>query len=79
MQKEAERKLKYNRLFIEIQRMWKLKCAIVAVLIEARKIVTGILRKNLEVIPRKHSTDSLQRTAIIGTAHTVRKVLQCEA
>jgi len=27
----------------------------------------------------KHSIDSLQKTAILGTSHTIRKVLQCEA
>ena len=37
------------------------------------------LKKNLETIPRKHSTDSLQKTAILGTSHIIRKVLQCEA
>jgi len=28
---------------------------------------------------RKHSIDSLQKTAILGTSHIIRKVLQCEA
>ena len=27
----------------------------------------------------KHSIDSLQKTAILGTSHIIRKVLQCEA
>jgi hypothetical protein len=27
---------------------------------------------------RKHSTDSLQQTAVLGTSHIIRKVLQCE-
>ena len=27
----------------------------------------------------KHSIDSLQKTAILGTSHVIRKVLQCEA
>ena len=35
--------------------------------------------KNLETVAGKHSIDSLQKTAILGTAHTIRKVLQCEA
>ena len=35
--------------------------------------------KNLETVPGKHSIDSLQKTAILGTSHTIRKVLQCEA
>jgi hypothetical protein len=36
------------------------------------------LRKNLEAIPGKHSIDSLQQTAILGTSHIILKVLQCE-
>ena len=35
--------------------------------------------KNLEAVPGKHSTDSLQKTAILGTSYIIRKVLQCEA
>ena len=29
--------------------------------------------------PLNHSIDSLQKTAILGTSHIIRKVLQCEA
>jgi hypothetical protein len=42
-------------------------------------IITRSLRKNLEDIPGKHSIDSLQKTAVLGTSHIIRKVLQCEA
>ena len=79
VQKEAEKKLKYNSLCIEIERMWNLKCTILPVIIGATGIVTRSLRKNLETIPGKHSIDSLQKTAILGTSHVIRKVLQCEA
>jgi hypothetical protein len=40
VQKEAENKLKYNSLGIEIQRMWNLKYAIIPVIIGATGIVT---------------------------------------
>ena len=33
------------------------------------------LRKSLEAVPGKHSVDSLQKTAILGTSHII---LQCE-
>ena len=79
VQKEAEKKLKYKSLCIEIQRMWNLKCTIVPVIIGATGIVTRCLRKDLEIVPGKHSIDSLQKTAILGTSHIIRKVLQCEA
>ena len=79
VQKEAEKKLKYKSLCIEIQRMWKLKCTIIPLTIGATGIVTRSLKKNLETVPVKHSIDSLQKTAILGTSHIIRKVLQCEA
>jgi hypothetical protein len=78
VQKEAEKKLKYKNLCIEIQRMWNLKCTILPVIIGATGIVTRSLRKNLEATPRKRSIDSLQKTAILETSHIIPKVLQCE-
>jgi hypothetical protein len=75
MQKEAEKK----SLGIELQRMWNLKCMIIPVIIGATGIVTRCLRKSLEAIPGKHSIDSLQQTAILGTSHITQKALQCEA
>jgi hypothetical protein len=80
VQKEAEKKVKYvyKGLGIEIQEMWNLKCTIIPIIIGATGIVTKSLRKNLEAIPEKHSVDSIQKTAILGTSHTIRKVLQCE-
>jgi hypothetical protein len=41
------------------------------VVIGATRIVPRGLRKNLEAIPGKHSTDSLQKTAILGTSHII--------
>jgi len=79
VQKKAEKKLKYKSLCIEIQRMWNLKCTIVPIIIGATGTVTRSLRKNLETVPGKHSIDSLQKTAILGISHIIRKVLQCEA
>ena len=43
--------------------MWNLKCTVVP----ATRIVTRSLRKNLVAVPGKHSIDSLQKTAILGT------------
>ena len=56
-----------------------LKCTNVPVIIGAIGTVTRSLKKNLETVPGKHSTDSLQKTAILGTSHIIQKVLQCEA
>jgi len=51
--------------------MWNLKCTIVPVIIRATGIVTRSLRKNLETVPGKHSIDSLQQAAILGTSHII--------
>jgi hypothetical protein len=56
-----------------------LKCTILPVVIGATGIVTRSLKNNLEAVPGKHSIDSLQETALLGTSHIIRKVLQCEA
>ena len=77
--KKGEKKLKYKNLCIEIQQMWHLKCKIIPVIIGATEILTKGLRKNMEVMPGKHSVDSLQKTAILRTSHIMHKVLQCEA
>ena len=34
------------------------------------------LKKGLEAVPGDRSTDSQQKTAVLGTAHIIRKVLQ---
>jgi hypothetical protein len=75
VQKKAEKNLKYRSLGIEIQRMWNLRCTIIPATTGATGIVTKSLRKNLEA---RHSIDSLQKTAILGTSHIIRKVPQCE-
>jgi hypothetical protein len=78
MQMEAEKKLNYNSLCIEIKHMWNMKCMIIPVIIEVTGIVTEGLKKNLEAIPVKRSIDSLQKRAILGTSHIIQKVLQSE-
>ena len=78
VQKEAEIKLKYKSLGIEVERMWNLKCTIIPVITAATGIVTRSLKKNLQAIPGTHPIDSLQKTAILGTSHILRKALQCE-
>ena len=49
---------------------------IIPVMIAAPGMVTKGLKKVLQVIPGKRSIDSLQKTATMGTSHTILKVLQ---
>jgi len=64
---------------MEIKRMWTLKCKIIQVIIGATGIVTNVIKKCLEAIPGRCSTDSLKKTAILGTSHMIRKVLQADS
>jgi hypothetical protein len=68
-QKEAEKKIKYKSLCTETQGMWNMKCVIVPAAAGATGVVTRGLRKNLEAVRGKHSVDSLQKTAVLGTSH----------
>jgi hypothetical protein len=68
------KKLKYNSLDKDTAKV-ELKCTVVPVVIRATGMVTKCLRKNL---PGKYSIDSLQQRAVLGTAHIIQKVLQCE-
>jgi len=77
--KGSGEEVKIQEIYIEIQRMWNLKSTIVPVIIGTTGIVTRSLRENLEAVTGKHSLDSIQKTAILGTSHIIWKVLQCEA
>jgi hypothetical protein len=58
--------------------MWNMKCFVIPVIIGATGIISKSLQKYLEAIPGQHSIDSLQKTAILGITHIIRKVLQAE-
>jgi hypothetical protein len=47
IQKEAEKKLKYKNLSIEIPRMWNMKCFVIPVILGATGIVSKSLQKYL--------------------------------
>jgi hypothetical protein len=44
-----------------------MKCVVIPVIIGATGMVTKGLKETLEAIPVKHSTYSLQKTAVLGT------------
>ena len=73
--KEAEKILKYKDLTIEIQCMRKIKTWVIRVIIGATGTISKSFRKYISNIPGNHEVKELQKTAILGTAHTLRKVL----
>jgi len=73
--KEAEKILKYIDLTIEIQRMWNVKAKVIPVIIGATGTISKLFRKYVSNLPGKHEVKELQKTAILGTAQILRKVL----
>jgi len=72
IKKEAEKIIKYKDLTIEIKRMRNVKTKVIPVIIGA---ISKSFRKYVSNTPGKHEVKELQKTAILGTAHILRKVL----
>jgi hypothetical protein len=75
IKKEAEKILKYKDLTIEVQRMWNVKTKVIPVIIGATGTISKSFRKYVSIIPGYHEVTELQKTAILGTAHILQKVL----
>ena len=75
IKKEAENILKYKDLTIDIQRMWNVKTKVIPVIIGTPGTISKSFRKYVSNIPGNHEVKELQKTAILGTAHIVRKEL----
>jgi hypothetical protein len=74
IQTEAEKILKYNDLKIETQLMWNVKTTVMSI-IGATGAISKSFRKYVSTIPGNHEVRELQETAMLGTAHILRKVL----
>ena len=55
--------------------MWNVKTKVIPVIIGATGTISMSFRKYVSNIPVKHEVKELQKTAILGPAHTLRKVL----
>jgi hypothetical protein len=75
IKKEAEKILKHEDLTIETQRMWNVKTKVIPVIIGATGTISKLFRKYVSNKPGNHEVKELQKTAILGTAHILRKVL----
>ena len=73
--KQAEKKLKYKSLAIEIGRMWNVKTEIVPIIVGALGLVPSDLRRNLSKLPGSSKDYIIQDIVLYGTAHILRKVL----
>jgi hypothetical protein len=71
----AEKILKYKDLITAVQFIWNVKATVIPVIIEKKKKISKSLRKYLSNVPQKHKITDLQNTAVLCTAHILRKVL----
>ena len=55
--------------------MWKVKAKVMPVIIRATGTISKSFRKYVSNTPGKHEVKELQKGAILGTAHILRKVL----
>jgi hypothetical protein len=75
IKKEAEKIQIYKDLTIETQRMWNVKTRVIPAITGATGTISKSFRKYVSNIPGNHEVKELQKTAISGTAHILRKVL----
>jgi hypothetical protein len=55
--------------------MCNVKTNVITVIIEATETISKSFRKYLRNIPEEHEIKELEKTAILGTAHILWKVL----
>jgi hypothetical protein len=55
--------------------MWNVKTRVITVIIGAIGTISKSFRKYVSSIPGNHEVRELWKTAILGTAHILRKVL----
>jgi len=75
IKKEAEKILKYKDITIEKQRMWNVKTKVIPVILGSTRTISKSFRKYVSNISENHEVKKLQKTAILGTAHILRKGL----
>ena len=75
IKKAAEKILKYKDFTKKIQCMWNVKTKVIPVIIGATGTISKTFTKYVSNTPGNHEVRELQKTAILGTAHILRKVL----
>jgi hypothetical protein len=55
--------------------MWNVKAKVIPIITDATRNLSRLFQKYLNDISVKHSSVEVQKTAILGTAHILRKIL----
>ena len=67
---------KYQSLKIELEQLWKVKIMVIPIVVGALGAITDRLPGWLAQIPRTISEFELQKSALLGTAQVLRRVLR---
>ena len=62
-------------LTTEIHHMWNVKTKVIPIIIGATGTISKLFRRYVSNLPGKHEVKELHKTAILDTAHILRKVL----
>ena len=73
--KKVEKIVNYAKLRVELERMWKTKIKVIPIVISALGSIQKNPGKNLKELDIKRSIQVFQKSALLGTAHILRKVL----
>ena len=75
---EVEKLSKYKDLEIEVSKMWKMKTTTLPVVIGALGVIKTGMRLTVEKTPGTINIEELQKIALMGTAHILRKVMSID-
>ena len=76
--KEYEKKYKYKDLEIEIQRSWKMKTKVIPIVIGALGVISEDFLMYTKDVPGELCCKEMQKIALMGTAHILRKTLSMQ-
>ena len=72
---EFEKLSKYKDLEIEVEKLWHMKTVTIPVVIGALSMIKKGTEKHLEKIPGSPNLAEMQKIALTGAAHILRKTL----
>jgi hypothetical protein len=76
--KEDEKIDKYGDLCRELKRLWDVRCTVVPVIVGALGTIPKRLSSFLALLDINLSVETIQKSALLGTARILRKVLETE-
>ena len=74
--KEDEKIEKYEDLRLEISKLWGVQTTVIPIIIRALGTITDRLTSFLAMVGVSLSFETIQKSALLGSAHILRKVLE---